>query len=102
VGAYQWLARPREQEPASAAAHGPIIDPAALMASIKAHPTPAPATSETPTLFLHDGQHQTGPFTLTAVQAKLQRGEISRDASYWSEGLADWQSVADLAGQPIE
>jgi len=32
----------------------------------------------------------------------LQRGEISRDASYWSEGMSGWESVSDLAGQPIE
>ena len=32
----------------------------------------------------------------------LQNGEISREMSYWSEGMADWQSVEDLAGQPID
>jgi hypothetical protein len=30
----------------------------------------------------------------------LQRGEVTRDASYWSEGLDDWQNIADLSNQP--
>jgi len=63
---------------------------------------PTAAPGETPTIYLHDGRQQTGPFTLSAVQAMLQSGEISRGASYWSEGMADWQSVVDLAGQPLE
>jgi membrane associated rhomboid family serine protease len=99
VAVYRWLTRSREQE---SDATGLIIDPAVVLASAGIPRAVAPVTSETPTIFLHDGQRQTGPFTLTAVQAMLQRGEIGRDASYWSEGMADWQSVVDLAGQPIE
>ncbi len=57
-------------------------------------------TSETPTIFLHDGTTQTGPFTLTQVQAMLHTGAISHETQYWSEGLDAWQSVADLSGQP--
>jgi hypothetical protein len=51
---------------------------------------------------VHDGRQQTGPFTLTQVQTMLRRGEIGHDASYWSEGMSEWQSVVDLAGQPLE
>jgi len=94
VAAYRLLVKRREEESAPA---GPLIDPAAIFAPIM----PEPASSETPTIFLHDGRQQTGPFTLTAVQAMLQRGEIGREASYWNEGMADWQSVLDLAGQPL-
>jgi len=36
-----------------------------------------------------------------AVQDMLQRGDLSRDASYWSEGMAGWQRVEELASQPI-
>ena len=99
VAAYQWLERLREEKSAPS---GLIIDPTAVLAPARTPAAPLPATSETPTIYLHDGQRQTGPFTLTAVQAMLQRGEISRDASYWSEGMTDWQWVVDLAGQPIE
>jgi hypothetical protein len=77
-----------------------LIDPAAVRAA-REPVVRGSAIGEVPTIFLHDGQQQTGPFTLTAVQAMLQRGEISRDASYWSEGLTEWQSVVDLAAQPM-
>jgi len=62
---------------------------------------PAAATSETPTIFLHDGAAQTGPFTLTQIQGMLQHGTISRDAVYWSEGMEQWQAVSDLSATPI-
>lgn len=57
--------------------------------------------SETPTIFLHNGQEQTGPFTLTQVQAKLQHGEISREAQYWSDGMTAWENVLELADNPL-
>jgi len=101
VAAYKWLARERAATAAPARSRL-RIDPAAILAPARAPAAPLPASSETPTIFLHDGKAQTGPFTLTAVQAMLQRGEISRDASYWSEGMSGWESVSDLAGQPIE
>ncbi len=64
-------------------------------------PVPASvSTSETPTIYLLDGGEQSGPFTLAQVQAMLASGSISPDAWYWSEGLDDWQKVADLSGQP--
>lgn len=56
------------------------------------------ATGETPSIFLHDGVSQSGPFTLTQIEAGLRNGAISRDAVYWSEGMSDWQTVAELAG----
>jgi hypothetical protein len=99
VAAYHWLARLREGKSTPS---GLIIDPAVVLAPARMAAAPIPTASEVPTIYLHDGQQQTGPFTLTAVQAMLQRGEISRDASYWSEGMTDWESVVDLAGQPIE
>ena len=101
VAAYKWLARPREEAPAPARPRV-RIDPSAMLAPARAPAPPVPAASETPNIFLHDGQQQTGPFTLSAVQAMLQHGEISREASYWSEGMAGWESVVDLAGQPME
>ena len=98
IAIYKWMGLPREakSEPIRL-----IIDPATILASQVVQTAPATATSETPTIFLHDGTEQTGPFTLTEVQAKLLRGEINRDAEYWSEGMADWQSVVDLSSQPL-
>src|ERR1017187_3789057 len=66
VAAYQWLERLREEKSAPS---GLIIDPTAVLAPARTPAAPLPATSETPTIYLHDGQRQTGPFTLTAVQA---------------------------------
>jgi membrane associated rhomboid family serine protease len=98
VAAYKWLGRPREEE--SEASHL-IIDPVALIASAGVPATPAPAPSETPTIFLHYLARQTGPFTLSQVQAKLHSGDIGREAFYWSEGMGKWESVADLSDQPL-
>ncbi len=99
VAVYRWLARPREE---AAAPPDLIIDPAAVMATSGVQPALAAATSETPTIFLHYLARQTGPFTLSQVQAKLHSGDIGREAFYWSEGMSKWESVVDLAGEPIE
>jgi membrane associated rhomboid family serine protease len=77
-----------------------IIDPTQAMLSVAAarrKMEPPARTNEQPTIFLHDGAEQTGPFTLTQVQSMLEQGTINREASYWSEGMSDWQNVADLA-----
>jgi hypothetical protein len=50
---------------------------------------------------LHDGTEQTGPFTLTQVQTMLQLGTVSREAAYWSEGMSDWQNIAELSSHPL-
>ncbi len=78
-----------------------IIDPGAIRTPIRVHLPAAQATSETPTIFLHDGTEQTGPFTLTQVQGMLHGGTLNLDASYWSEGMSDWESVADLSDRPL-
>ena len=98
VAFYNWKVRPREE---AAAPRELIIDPVAVIAEAKARNPAAFPTSETPTIFLHDGTEQTGPFTLTQVQAKLRQGEINLDARYWSDGMDDWQDVVELSDQPI-
>jgi hypothetical protein len=99
VAIYKGIGRSREA--ASAQPHL-IIDPVAVQASAGTPPAPVPATSETPTIFLHYRARQTGPFTLSQVQAMLHNGDIGREAFYWSEGMSNWESVADLSDQPIE
>jgi membrane associated rhomboid family serine protease len=61
---------------------------------------PAVDTAETPTIFLHDGTQQSGPFTLSQVQTRLHAGDITPGTQYWSEGLDEWQDIADLSDQP--
>jgi len=99
LAAYRWLAKPKEEmAEAEADTSGPIINTAAMLRTTRAVARPAVETGETPTLFLHNGQQQTGPFTLSQVQAMLRDGVIGTETSYWSEGMDNWQSVSDLAG----
>ncbi len=96
LAVYKRLVQPHEP-----AAEEPelILDPTPAVAA--AMDAQQMASGETPTIFLHDGQEQTGPFTLSQIQVKLRRGDIRRDTLYWSEGMTDWQSVTDLAGSPL-
>jgi membrane associated rhomboid family serine protease len=98
VGAYRWLVHLPAQK---AEAAKPIIDPVALLAAMPTLQPIAITSTETPTIYLHDGSGQTGPFTLTHVQAMLQSGSLTHDAVYWSEGMNDWQSVTDLLSSPM-
>jgi membrane associated rhomboid family serine protease len=96
VAIYKWISRYREPKDEDESL---IIDPAPMLAAAAAHHG-VEATSETPTIFLHDGTTQTGPFTLTQVQAMLHIGAIGHETQYWSEGLEAWQNVMDLSDQP--
>jgi membrane associated rhomboid family serine protease len=96
VACYKWLVQKRESEQESEAL---ILDPMPLVAAARAT-ADTPSAMETPTIYLHDGTNQTGPFTLTQVQAMLQAGEIGRETEYWSEGLDTWQNIGDLSSQP--
>ena len=55
---------------------------------------------ETPAIHLYEAGKQSGPFTLSQVQAMLACGALGKEALYWSEGMADWQNVAELSSQP--
>jgi membrane associated rhomboid family serine protease len=96
VAFYNWKVRPRESADEG---DNRIIKPERIRVAVP--PRPEVSAPETPTIFLHDGTEQTGPFTLTQVQAKLHSGEINLDAQYWSEGMDDWQEVVELSDQPI-
>ncbi len=77
-----------------------IISPAVIMATASARQEIP--TSETPTIFLHEAGEQSGPFTLSQIQARLLRGTVGKEALYWSEGMTEWQSVLELAGSPLQ
>jgi membrane associated rhomboid family serine protease len=96
VAFYNWRVRPREPVEEI---DNRIIKPERIRVAVP--PRQVVSAPETPTIFLHDGMEQTGPFTLTQVQAKLRQGEINHDARYWSEGMDDWQDVVELSDQPI-
>lgn len=64
LGMYQWLVR----FPALKIEHRePIIDPVTLLARTPRPQAVTAAAGETPTIYLHDGAQQTGPFTLTQI-----------------------------------
>jgi hypothetical protein len=96
IAFYNWRVRPRE---AAEDGDNRIIKPERIRVVVP--PRPVMSAPETPTIFLHHGTEQTGPFTLTQVQAKLRDGQITRDARYWSDGMDDWQDVVELSDQPI-
>jgi membrane associated rhomboid family serine protease len=96
VAFYNWKVRSREPADES---DDRIIKPERIRVAVP--PRSVVSAPETPTIFLHDGMEQSGPFTLTQVQAKLRQGEINHDARYWSEGMDDWQDVVELSDQPI-
>ena len=93
-----WLFRSIERKRVAAPAE--ILQPISIMPPGAV--LPEIPTSETPTILVHDGGVQSGPFTLTQIQNRLARGQISRDALYWSEGMTQWESVLDLAGNPMQ
>jgi len=99
VAVYKCIVKPREQ---ATLPPNLIIDTSAILAAASTRNVTPLSSSETPEIFLHDGAEQTGPFTLSQVQAKLRHGEINRDARYWSDGMDDWQDVVELSDQPIE
>lgn len=98
VAGHQWLVRERAEPEAEP---GLILDPKKVLAAYAPAGPPPEAISEPPTIFLHDGSVQSGPFTLTQVQTMLQQGEISREQQYWSEGMDQWQPVTDLSATPM-
>jgi membrane associated rhomboid family serine protease len=65
--------------------------------AVVARVTRPKATSEVAAIFIHHGGEQKGPYTLSQIQDLLRSGSISQDALYWSDGMADWESVSDLA-----
>jgi len=93
ISLYKWKTRP-PPDPVEAAGH--ILDPAKVLAATPQYQSAA-TPAETPTIFLHDGAAQTGPFTLSQVQGMLQHGTVSPQAVYWSEGMEQWQAVTDLS-----
>lgn len=99
LAAYKYLVQPREKTDEPPAL---IIDPATAVAAAYDAREMTAGPGETPSIYVHDGTEQTGPFTLSQIQAMLRRGDIGREAQYWSEGMSDWQSVVELAGSPLE
>jgi len=76
----------------------PVMRPMMAAAQVRAAAPAGPGPGEVPTIYLHDGVEESGPFTLAQIQAALAAGSIGPEAVYWSDGMADWQSVHELGG----
>ena len=103
IASYKWIIQHRKLVPRQAPgdeSDGRLIKPERIRVNIPMRPAVSPA--ETPTIYLHDGTQQSGPFTLSQVQAMLQCGSLTPETEYWSEGLEDWQKVSELSSQPLE
>ncbi|HET7624947.1 MAG TPA: rhomboid family intramembrane serine protease [Verrucomicrobiae bacterium] len=79
---------------AMANAPGTVVDDSPEIATGEISPL------ETPSIFLHVEGEQRGPFTLSQVQGMLRLGSIGPDALYWSEGMSEWENIADLSDHP--
>jgi membrane associated rhomboid family serine protease len=88
IGIYHWMERRRGEPDAEATAM-----PLPALAVVETH-------NETPTIYLHEGGVQSGPFNQYQIQQMLSLGSISREAVYWSEGMTDWANVLELSDRP--
>jgi membrane associated rhomboid family serine protease len=95
VGFYKGIVERRE-EPAADLGIAPV---STIAVPAAARPISA---SETPAIFLYETGKQSGPFTLSQIQAMLSCGSIGKDTLYWSEGMSEWQNIMELSSQPVE
>jgi rhomboid family protein len=60
-------------------------------------PRPASETEiAPPTIYLYQGETQYGPYNLFQIQEMVAQGSVTNQAQYWSEGMTEWRSVAEL------
>jgi len=102
IGIYKLFTRPKKEEGQTTALKLNLMiprpQPAMATAPAVQTETMQPETQEVPTIYIaHDGQ-QSGPFTVSQVQAMVRLGSIEQAALYWTEGMADWQSIAEFTG----
>jgi len=64
--------------------------PAAVPAAAETH-------TETPTVYLYDGEAQSGPYNLFQIQQMVSQGAVTSQAQYWSEGMTEWRSISELS-----
>jgi Uncharacterized membrane protein (homolog of Drosophila rhomboid) len=75
---------------------GPMRVPVRKAAPVAAR-APVANVNETPTLYVYQGETQYGPYNLFQIQQMMADGSVTSDAQYWSEGMTDWRSIAELA-----
>jgi rhomboid family protein len=61
-----------------------------------AAPVRAALETETPTLYVYQGETQYGPYNLFQIQQMMADGSVTAEAQYWSEGMTEWRSISEL------
>ncbi len=46
--------------------------------------------------YVASGGHQTGPFTIEEVMAKINREDLKRESLVWTQGMETWQPAGNL------
>ena len=95
------LFRLSARKPESDGPPAEILSLEEIRAAAPVAPRSSAAELEIPTIYLHAGGVQSGPFTLAQIQLRLARQELSPDTRYWCEGMNQWDSVQDLADRSM-
>jgi membrane associated rhomboid family serine protease len=77
--------------------HGPMRVTVRKATPVAAARVPAAMETEQPTLFVYQGETQYGPYNLFQIQQMMADGSVTPEAQYWSEGMTEWRSIAELA-----
>lgn len=64
--------------------------------SARAATVPAAMQTETPTLYVYQGETQYGPYNLFQIQQMMADGSVIPEAQYWSEGMSEWRNITEL------
>jgi membrane associated rhomboid family serine protease len=57
---------------------------------------PVALETETPTLYVFQGDTQYGPYNLFQIQQMMAEGSVTAEAQYWSEGMTEWRNIMEL------
>jgi len=89
-----WQYRNKIKAPTAATANA-ILSPEEIRAAASFNKAPEPRT-----ILLHENGVQTGPHTLSEIQARLEQKELDDQTIYWKPGMSRWENVMDLAEAP--
>jgi membrane associated rhomboid family serine protease len=67
-------------------------------------PAVVPAVSRGPSemqtapaaIYVYQGETQYGPYNLFQIQEMVAQGSVTSEAQYWSDGMTEWRSIAEL------
>ena len=75
-----------------------ILSPEEIQAAAS---SPGPSPMDVPTIYLHEYEGRTGPFTLAEIQTRLAEFKLDPRTLYWTQGMKGWEPVGDLADNSL-